>query len=522
MNESKGLLNPESEHNAPLQRDILSTAKGSTVVAVGRLFNYGGRIVITFIVARLLSAEQYGMYNLAVSVTTIAAAVALFGLDTTLTRQIAILKGRRDPVGLWGTLQVGLGLGILFSALLTTTLFALAYPIANTLFHEPRLAPLLQLSCLFIPSLAMGDALAGATRGFKNMRDMVIAQNFVQPIVRLLLVGGLALFRFNVTHAILAYGLADTVATLMLVYYLNRHFPLSRPLRDARRDTREILSFTFPIWLTGMMSTFRGNIQTLLLGSLNTIVNVGIFAVANQLNLLGSIFHASITTSARPLIAELHDRGDWVMLHRLYQTTTRWVVLLNLPFILLMMLIPAQLLSLFGRSFMDGAAALRILAFVSVVNAGTGMCGAVLEMTGHTTLKLINAIIRLVLSLVLNILLIPRWGLLGAAVTALVIETVANVLPLIQVWFLYRLLPYSRGLLIPIVGGVAAAAAFLLLSIPFPVADNALNTIVLVLISFGVYLVIILALGITPDELLILIRSRQRINTLLTRLTQKS
>ncbi|MBK9055291.1 MAG: flippase [Chloroflexi bacterium] len=522
MDESKGLISSESEQKASFRGDVLSTAKGSSIVAVGRLFNYGGRIVITFVIVRLLNAEQYGLYNIAISVTTIAAAIALFGLDTTLTRQIAVMKGRRDQAGLWGTIQIGLSLGLLLSTLLSIILFALSYPIATQIFNEPRLAPLLQLSCLFVPSLTMGDALAGATRGFKNMRDMVVSQNIVQPIVRLLLVGGLAFFRFNIFHAIIAYGVADVVSTLMLVYYLNRHFPLKRSLRGARRDTKAILSFTFPVWLTGMMSTFRGNIQTLLLGSLTTVVNVGIFSVASQLNLLGSIFHASITTSSRPLIAELHDRNDWSRLGRLYQTTTRWVVILNLPFILLMMLIPAQLLSLFGKSFVDGAVALRVLAFVSLVNAGTGMCGAVLEMTGHTTLKLINAIIRLILSVVLNLLLIPRWGLLGAAITALIIESVANILPLIQVWNLYRLLPYSRDLVAPIVGGIAAAAAFALLALKFPPENSLIHTVFLILLSFGVYLAVILSLGVSAEELILLVRSRNRVSALLSRLSNKS
>jgi O-antigen/teichoic acid export membrane protein len=518
MSESPNLPGDESRRKATFQGDVFSTAKGSGILATGRLFNYGSRIVITFIMARLLDAENYGMYNIVISVGTIAAAVALFGLDVTMTRQVAVMRGRRDQAGLWGSLQVGLGFGLLLSSLSATFLFALSYPIARYIFHEPGLAPLFQLISLFVPSFTLGDTLAGATRGFKNMRDMVVSQNMVQPLVRLLLVGSLTFFRFNVVHAIIAFCLADVVSTLMLIYFLNRHFSLRRPLREARRDTGAMLSFTVPVWLSGLMSTFQGNIQTLLLGSLNTLANVGIFSIANQLNLLGSIFHASITMSARPFVAELHDRKDWDLLGRLYQTTTRWVVILNLPFILLMMLLPAQLLSIFGKSFVGGAPALRVLAFVSLVNAGTGMCGAVLEMTGHTTLKLINAIIRLALSLTLNILLIPRWGIVGAAVAVLIVESVANILPLIEVWILYRLLPYSRALLVPLVGGLTAAAVAMFIASKFPAEGGLLYTACLALAIFGVYTAVILGVGLSSEELAVLIRFRHRAGVMLSRL----
>jgi O-antigen/teichoic acid export membrane protein len=400
----------------------------------------------------------------------------------------------------------------------STALFALAYPIASIYFHEPRLAPLLQLASLVAPFLTMSDVLAGATRGFKNMSDMVIAQNFVQPLVRLVLTLLVALTGLKVWQAILIYGLADGSATVLLLYFLNRHFPLRRGLGSARRNTREFLGYSFPLWLADLMSTFRGNIQTMFIGSLNTIRGVGIFAVANQLNLVGSVFAQSITLSARPLIAELNDRKEnQEQLGRLYQTTTKWIFTLNLPLILIMMLFPAQILSLFGKSFVDGATALMILSFVNLVNVGTGMCGAIVEMTGYTRLKLMNSIIRLSLSIVANYLLISRWGIVGAAVAALILELVANLLPLVQVWFLFRILPYNQNFLKPVIAGLTAVLVSLATRQFILPLTGILETILHILLLLAVYLGVTLALGLSTEEQAILTRVRRRTGFLFSR-----
>ncbi|RPI78750.1 MAG: flippase, partial [Chloroflexi bacterium] len=407
-------------------REVLNTAKGGGILAVGRLANFGTRFVINVILARLLSAEQYGLYSLSISAATIASGIAIFGLDSTVMRFIAIMKSRKDNEGLWGVLQVGLGFTLLLNVATSTVLFALAYPIAENVFHDLRLVPLLQIAAIIAPFLSFSSVLAGATRGFKNMKDTVVAQNFIQPIVRLILIVVLALSGISVMEAVIAFGLSDLTASIVLLYFLHKKFSLFRSLRSARRETREILSFSLPLWLSDMLVQFRGNIQTVLLGSLGSISGVGIFAIVNQVNLVGNIFHASLNQSARPLIAELSDRGDKFRMKQMYQTGTKWVVSLNLPMILIIILFPVELMSIFGKSFAAGAAALVIMAFAELVNVSTGMCGSIVDMSGHTRLKLANTIVRVAASIFFSFLLIPRYGLMGAAWTSLIQTVIAN------------------------------------------------------------------------------------------------
>jgi O-antigen/teichoic acid export membrane protein len=509
-----GTVTAESLNPSAYERDIAHTAKGGSIVAVGRMANYVTRFATTFLLARLLTADQYGMYSLAITAATIAAALAMFGQDTVVMRQIAIMNSRRDTPGVWGAIQVGLGTGIVLSVITSTLLFALAYPIAEHIFHEPRLAPLLQLASLVAPFLTMSDILAGATRGFKNMRDTVVAQNFVQPIVRLILIVIFALIGMDMYKAILIFGAADLSASILLLYFLNKHFSLQRSFRTARRDTQAMLSFSFPLWLSDMLFTFRSHLQTLILGSLGTMRGVGIFTVANQANTVGNMFHASIVQSARPLVAELHDKNNFERLNHLYRTSTKWSTTLNLPFIIIMMLFPKQILSIFGKSFEDGAMAFAILALVSLIHVITGMAEALLEMTGHAKIKLFNSVIKISLAILLNFLLIPRYGILGAAVSALIHQSVADGLPLIQIWFLYRLLPYSRAFYKPILAGLCMVAAWFFTRGLFLDGDNFFVVILHGSFLMVIYAAVTLLLGFSSEERALLARFRRKVRFL--------
>lgn len=491
-------------------REILNTAKGGGILAVGRLANFGSRFVINIILARILNAEQYGLYNLAIAAAAIATTIANFGLDSTVMRFIAIMKNRKDTEGLWGVIQVGLGFTLLLSVATSTGLFFLAYPLAENVFHDLRLVPLLQISAFVAPFLTISDVLAGATRGFKNMKDTVIAQNFIQPGIRFVLIVILAISGISVMEAVIAFGLADLGASLVLLYFLNKKFSLFRSFRSARRDTREILTFSVPLWLSDMLVKFRGNIQTVLLGSLGSISGVGIFAIVSQVNLVGNIFHASLNQSARPLIAELGDRGDKIRMKQIYQTGTKWVLSLNLPIILIIILFPTELMSIFGKSFAAGAAALVIMAFAELVNVSTGMCGSIVDMTGHTKLKLANTIVRVTVSIFLNVLLIPRYGLMGAAWTGLIQTILANFLPLLQVWYLFRIWPYNISFLKPLAATAAAFASVWLMKSLLFTGSNLVEIIVMVLVLLLVYAGVTLLLGLSEEDRAVLIELKNK------------
>ncbi len=492
---------------------MLLTAKGGGIIAAGRIFAYGTRFVLAFLLARGLGAEQYGLYTLALSTATLVAGIAVLGMGQALVRYVAIMFSKRDEEGLWGALQVGIGFSTLASVLLATALFALAYPFANLVFKEPSLAPLLQVFSLFIPFFTLGQVVGGATRGFKKMEYSTFANSFVQLIFRLILTAILFVLGISAMQAVLIFGLSSVVVAVLLLYFLNKEFSLRRPLNTARRDIRDIISFSIPLWLSNLLRMFRGNIQNILLGTFASVTAVGVFTIVGNVNRIGSM--SFITISAKPIIAELYSRGEMKQLGKYYRTTSRWAVTFNIPIILSLVLFRKEILSIFGQSYIDGSTALVLLALAQLYQVGTGICGTIIDMTGYSRLKLLNSIVQLVVVLGLNLLLIPQLGLLGAAIAALVGVTITNSLRLFQVWFLFRLIPYDRSFIKPILATLVATIISIGLSRWLSNPTGFIFVIIQVAILVAVYGATLRLLGLPPEEQAVVSRVQARVKALL-------
>lgn len=500
----------KSAQKDTFEKNMLQTAKGGSFLAAGSLFEFGMRFVIAFLLARVLGAAEYGMYNLAISAAVIVASLSSLGMDDGMIRYIAMMASKRDEKGVWGTLQIGIGIGIVMSLITGVGLFLLAEPISIQIFHEPELVPLLKLFAFIIPPLTLSNILVGAARGFKRMDYSALAENVVQFVIRLILIAILALLGLNVFVASIVFGLSELAATLTLIYLLHKQFSFKRPVQQARRDFREIFNFALPFWMSGLLSKFRKNIQAILLGSLNTVTGVGVFAIVSSVNMVGRISYQAIIASVKPFLAELYGQGKIGEMGRLYQTTTRWTFMTNLPIFLLMVLFPAPLLAIFGESFVAGASALAVLAYAELANAGTGICGSIIDMTGYTKLKLVNSVIWVVLLAVTNFLLIPPWGIMGAATATLISTSAINLLRVAEVWYLLRLQPYNRTFLKPLAAGLGAFIGAKLLVQWLPADTTLLHTILHMIFVLAVYVGLLFLLRLSSEDKTVLLRLNQR------------
>jgi len=221
------------------------------------------------------------------------------------------------------------------------------------------------------------------------------SEKVVQSVVRVVLLVPLAVIgKLHLVAAVVVFGIADVASSVALVVLLNRVFPITQPRgQDARRDSRAVMGFAFPLWISGLLRQFRRNIENVMVGVISTVANVGIFSVVGKINLVSNVTSQSIYIAVRPVLARLHDRGDRVALGHLYVTSTRWTFALNIPFFLITILYARPILMLFGPGFEAGAFALVIVAFGQLANAATGICQPMIDMTGHTRVKLANTVL---------------------------------------------------------------------------------------------------------------------------------
>jgi O-antigen/teichoic acid export membrane protein len=493
-------------------RDVRTAAKGGGVVFAGKLFAWGSRFVIAVILTNILGAAGVGLYELAFTAATIATSFAVLGLDSAVIRWVSMFQHRDDRAGMLGVLVTGVGLPGLVSIAIGVALIVFPQTIADRVLNQPTAASLLPIAGFLVPFMVLNRQLGAALQGLKRIEYAVLAEQFSQPPIRfLLLMALLALVGLSPANALAASTVAAGAATLILTWYLVRYARLREKPRQFRLETRELIVFSLPIWFSNIVITVGKNLQVLLLSALDTLRSVGIFAIALHVNLLASLFHTSVVQSSLAIFAELNDRGDRAGLGHMYQTTSKWTFSLNLPLFIVIVLFPGALLSVFGSDFVTGAPALVILGLEALTNSATGTSGSLLDMTGHTRVKLVNSTVAVAASLVLNLLLIPQYGLMGAAIAALCATLAVNLLRIGQVWYLLRLVPYDASFAKPLLAGALALGA----GYGVAVLTGSLPSLVQLAVGgaaiVATYAFAIIRLGLTPDDRMVLDRAWRKL-----------
>ena len=491
------------------QSDIGAAARAGGIVFIGKVFTWGMRLVLAVLLARFLGASDYGLYTIALSVAAVASALSVFGLDAAMIRFVAIAIARGDEARARGIAQVGIVIPAFLSCLVGMGVAIAAEPLAVTVIGEPALAPVLRVGAVLVPALVANSLLTATLQGIRRIGQSVWAEQFVQPVLRAAILVAFAVMGLTAQLAVVATLLSTVAVGLLMAWYVQRSLAWTG---RATRPTKEIVRFSLPVYFSNIVHTFGGNLQTLLLGGLSSVASAGVFAVASQLQLIGSLFHMAIVRSTMPAFAELHDAGERRRLEGLYQATSKWTFSLNVPFFLVALGFADTLMLVFGPEFVQGADALVVLAVGNLVSSATGTSGAMLDMTGHTAMKLVNSTLAVGLAIGLNLALIPSYGVLGAAIASTAGVTAVNLLRVVELAWLERVQPYNRAYVKPVASGALAMAAgwtaASLASIWLPTAmAGAIGATITVL----AYAVLLVALGITSEERSMLGRAFHRV-----------
>ena len=491
----------EATDPALSRREIIGVAKGAGFLASGSVIEVASRFVIAFVLARSLTAEDFGLYNLAISASAIIVGLASLGLDDAMVRYVAIQSDRRDDDGIAGTLQVGFAVSMASSIVLGLAVFLASDWISESIFDEGDLGPLLRFFVIMVPLLTLSRTMLGAARGFGRMDYAALCENVIQSVVKTGLLAVLLVRDIDLWAAVIIFAIGDLSSSVAMTYLLNKQYSLTRSLRrTARRESRELMGFALPLWLSGILNQFRRNIETIMLGAMTAVTNVGIYAVVTRVNMISHIAYRAIIVSVKPALARLHGRGDRLGLSTVYAATTRWAITLNMPFFLFLVLYPTAILNVFGKSFTAGSTALVILAVSELIVAATGVCGSMIDMARHVRVKMFNSVAWITVEIGASALFIPRWHVLGAAIASLVATSFVNLLRIAEVWHLDRLAPFGRDFWKPLVAGGAAFALGIVLLRVAPPHDAIAPSLLQGAVVSATFLALTVALRIAPED----------------------
>ncbi|MFL5791372.1 MAG: polysaccharide biosynthesis C-terminal domain-containing protein [Actinomycetota bacterium] len=453
-------------------------------------------------------ATALGIVTLGTQFAFIAAAGTRMGMDMASVRYVAIEVGAGRP----GAVRVVVARAVLIALAASTAAgaltVALATPIGSALSKEDSAATIASIRAagVAIPFIALTYVWLGGSRGMKVMRHTLYVQWVAQPLLWIVLM--LALWRVDKTEpmAVWAYAASWVLAAAGGWFFwtaLSRRFA-KEPAEDGL--TAALIKYGGPrapaallsqglFWIDYFVAASVG------LGTSVTEAELGVYAACVRVALAMVLFLTAVSYVFSPFVADLHARGETQKLDTLFKSITRWTVAGTVPLLLLMLLAPAEILRLFGGSdFTSGTTALRILVIGQAINVSVGAAGFVLIMAGRTGWDLTVYGVSALLDLILSLILVPKFGINGAAAAQAITIGLSNWLRLGLVKRFVGIFPWDKPYARLALPAAACAIAMLAAQAVLPDKKWLLELIGIGLAGALVYVPVLLRFGLTDGE----------------------
>lgn len=465
---------------------LTAVARGSTLNLAGAAFSGAATVALTVLVTRSFSKAAAGAFFTATSVFLIAETAASLGGYVGLVNVIARLRSLGRETSVPAVLRTALVPVIVVSVAVAAALAAGASPLArlvvsshlaHTRANPVAVTAMLRWLAVALPFAAVLDTLLGASRGYRAMQPTVVVDRLGRSGLQLAaalvagVAGGLGLLA---PLWALPYLPAAVAAWLWLRSIRRRQrqhlgggaggrhrrapgegrcqprLPRAeRPSARARwrlaqADARAFWRFTAPRGLASLAQITIQRLDIVLVAALRGPAAAAIYTAATRFLVAGQFANSAISMAAQPRFAELFAVGDRRETNAIYQATTAWLILLTWPMYLLVMIFGPPVLAVFGHSYRAGGTVMLILAGAMLLATACGQVDMVLIASGRSSWSLLNGLLAVVVNVGLDLLLIPRYGIAGAAVGWAAAIALSNLVPLAQLAALARVHPFGR------------------------------------------------------------------------------
>jgi len=240
------------------------------------------------------------------------------------------------------------------------------------------------------------------------------------------------------------------------------------------------------------------------LGIFEPVPTVGVYSAAARTAALSTLVLIAFGGVFSPLAAGLYRQERLGDLGRLYEDVSRWAFTGALAFFLVTAPLAPDIMLFFGREFAHGWPVIVVISAAQLFNSSVGPTARLLAMTGHQNAVMVSTVGSAVAAVVLNLLLVPAYGVAGAAIATAAALVLANGSSLV---FVYRNLgfwPYGRRYARPVFAGLVAAALALASRQLIPSLEGLPAVLLFSPLTLAVYFVMLVCLGLYPSDRLFL------------------
>ncbi len=428
MNVKQDLLRLIGGAQKRLASDVeLSTVlRGGFIVLMIQIIGAALSFFSIALVARMLGAEQYGVFAFYFSLLTVLALFGGIGFPAATVKFVAEYRERRNYGALKGFLRFAFWLTIFSGAAIAliaggaTNLFGLAFGSAPPQLYWAAFAA--------VPLLAAATLYAETARAYLWPLLYEAPSRIIRPLI---LIGGVALIQLSgqtptALTAILS-ALAGILAVLC-VLQIATGAKLRPDLRSAPPlfEPRKWFAMAIPMLASRGFGFVLLEIDILMTGIFLAPADVAIYQAAARTSMLAAMIIYAQNAFIAPRVAALFESGRRDEVQKLLRSVVRLTFVLSLAFAAALIAFGKPILSLFGHEFTAGHSVLIVLVLSVLTTISTGPLGIILNMTGHQKLCAYIMGGAVLLNLAMHALLIPMFGIVGAALAVLIANVVTR------------------------------------------------------------------------------------------------
>ncbi len=375
--------------------------------------------VLTLLVTKNGGSEAWGQYMLAYSVLQIVSILAKFGIDTASIRFISEFFSRQQKGKMKDYYYKAVSIVVVTSLVLSVLIYLAAPLIGTYVFHKDYMIRFMQLLAIGVLPQSIIDLHAEMFKGIKKPGVFAFFKFSSTHVSTIIFLGVFWLLSMHAIDGWTAFkatitGLWLAAIVVVALWHLTARF--GSEAREFSLNNKVILSTSGPMMITMSILLIMGWTDTLFLGSLlKDTKGVGVYNVASKISTTIALALMAVNSVSTPRYAEFYSQNQMDKVKKVIRQSTRLVFWISLPLCLVCIFFPKPILAIFGEEFKIGATALVLLTLGRFISSFCGSVGYLLQMTGHQKIMQNIMFFALAICFVLNYLLIPIYGINGAA-----------------------------------------------------------------------------------------------------------
>lgn len=387
-------------------------------IFLSKILGYCYRIIV----ARYFGAEVYGLLSLALMVSGWIGAFALLGIAQGVLRFIPWYRGRKEYANIRYLLKTSTIFLTITGVLSGILMFFLSNFIAINIFHNPNLTIFLQIFSISLPISMLGNLYLSILQAFEKTEWFSFISNVLQNVVRVAFIGFFIFLGVNSSAVAWSYIISVLVVLLasylVSKYIIQMKFGTKKISQEAKKEIRSSLfAYSWPILFYSVIASFFFWIDTFFIGYYKNAEMVGFYNAA--IPIAGLLMFSSdlFMQLFFPLITREYARKKLETIDKLSKQVTKWIFVVNIPIFVVLLVFPGVIINiLFGPEYLGAVNALRILSFGMIFASLSSVPQSIVLMAGKSKIVLLNTILFGVVNGLLDILLVPKYGMEGAAI----------------------------------------------------------------------------------------------------------